>query len=360
VNRKTDHLRICLNENVQAKLKTSGFEDVNLIHEALPDFSLEEIDTSVNFFGRKLSMPLIISAMTGGTEEAARINASLAEAAEKFKVAMAVGSQRVALEDSSRIYSFRIVREKAPKAFLIANIGCAQLVAQGLEPAFKAVEMIGADALSVHLNALQEAVQLEGEAGFKGALKKLRELKENLEVPIIVKETGAGISAETARRLEDAGIDALDIGGAGGTSWAAVEYYRAREAEDVSHEKLCETFWDWGNPTVISLVEARRTVGVPLIASGGVRSGLDVVKALALGAQCAGVALPFLKPAVKGASAVLSVLKQFREEIRVTAFLIGAKNMVELSRCPLVITGKTAEWLRARGFNPEAYAKREG
>jgi isopentenyl-diphosphate delta-isomerase len=348
-----------LREAVEARRVKPGFEDVHLVHEALPDFSLDEVNLSANFFGFKLSMPFIISAMTGGTREAARINAALAEAAERFGVAMEVGSQRAALESPSQAYTFKVAREKAPSIPLIANLGCAQLTGEGgLETAFRAVEMVEANALSIHLNALQEAVQLEGEAGFRGSLEKLGELCRSLKVPIIVKETGCGISAETARRLEETGIKALDVGGAGGTSWAAVEYYRAKKARSLLGQRLCETFWDWGIPTVVSLVEARRSTGLTLIATGGVRTGLDLAKALSLGAQYGGMALPLLRLAVRGAGRILRELEKTREELKVAMFLTGARNPAELQSRPVVITGKTAEWLRVRGLNPEAYAKR--
>ena len=361
VRRKADHIRVCLRENVEARKVKPGFEDVHLIHEALPGFPLDEVNPSAEFFGFKLSMPFIISAMTGGTREAAKINMSLAEAAEKFRVAMEVGSQRAALENPRQAYTFKVAREKASSIPLIANLGCAQLVGEkGLETAFKVVEMIEANALSIHLNALQEAVQLEGEAGFQKALERLGELCRSLRVPVIIKETGCGISAETAGRLEEAGVKALDVGGAGGTSWAAVEYYRAKKAGNLLGQRLCETFWDWGIPTVVSLVEARRSTGLTLIATGGVRTGLDLAKALALGAQYGGMALPLLKPAIRGVGRILRKLEEVREELKVAMFLTGARNTFELQSKPLTITGETAEWLRARGMNPEAYARREG
>ncbi len=359
MKRKADHIRICLKEDVQARLTTPGFEDVHLVHEAIPEFSLDEVESSIMLFGFKLTMPFIISAMTGGTREAAKINAALAEAAQSFGVAMEVGSQRAAIEDPRQAYTFRIAREKAPEAFLIANIGCAQLTDEkGLDAAVRAVEMIEANALSIHLNALQEAVQLEGEAGFPKALERLRELAGSLRVPIIVKETGAGISGETARSLEEAGMKGLDVGGAGGTSWAAVEYYRARKAGSRLHQRLCKTFWDWGIPTVVSLVEARKATGLTLIATGGVRTGLDMAKAVALGAQAAGMAFPLLRPATRGPKAVVRELEKLHMEFKVACFLAGAKSPAELQRKPVVITGKTGEWLKARGISLEAYGRR--
>jgi isopentenyl-diphosphate delta-isomerase len=358
LTRKADHIKICLKEEVEARETTSGFEEVYLIHDAIPESSLEEIDCSVNLFGFKLSMPLIISAMTGGTRLAFKINAALAEAAESMGVALTVGSQRAALESPEQAYTFKVAREKAPNILLIANLGAAQLVRNGVEAAVKAVEMIKADALSIHLNALQEAVQLEGETGFRGFLEKLKELKHTLNMPILVKETGAGISAEAALKFREAGVEAVDVGGAGDTSWAAVEYYRAKASRNRFKQKLCEVFWDWGIPTAVSVVEASKVSGLTVIATGGIRSGIDMAKAIALGATATGVALPLLKPAVRGSREVIKALETFKEEFRVALHLTGARKPPDLQRKPVVIIGKTAEWLRNRGFNPEEYAKR--
>ncbi|WP_309492937.1 type 2 isopentenyl-diphosphate Delta-isomerase [Candidatus Hecatella orcuttiae] len=357
--RKTDHIRICLTENVQARTTTTGLEDVHLIHDAAPEARLEDVDTAVQFFGHKLSSPILISAMTGGTREAAKINASLAEAAEKTGVAMGVGSQRVALEDPSKAYSFQIARQKAPHAFLIANLGCAQLAKDyGVNEALKAVDMIEADALALHLNPLHEAVQPEGQTDFRRVLKKIKELSQSIDIPIIAKETGAGISAETALKLKESGVRGIEIGGAGGTSWAAVEYHRARKMKNIRHQRLGQAFWDWGIPTVVSLVEVRKATDLTVIATGGVRTGMDIAKTLALGAQCSGIARPFLKLAVKGSERVVQELNLLTAELKIAIFLVGGKSVMDLAMKPLVVTGKTAEWLRVRGFNPEAYAKR--
>ncbi|MFQ6076692.1 MAG: type 2 isopentenyl-diphosphate Delta-isomerase, partial [Candidatus Bathyarchaeia archaeon] len=228
--RKSSHIYICAEMNVQAKSIKTGFDDAILVHRALPDLSLKEIDVSVEFFGKKLSAPIIIEAMTGGTEEAAMINATLAQAAENLDIAMGVGSQRVAIEHPRHSPTFRIVREEAPHAFLISNLGAPQLAeGYGLREAERAVEMIDADALAIHLNPLQEAVQPDGDTCYRGVSEKIRMLSESLSVPVIVKETGAGIAAEEAKLLESLGVKGIDVGGAGGTSWAAVEHYRARE-----------------------------------------------------------------------------------------------------------------------------------
>ncbi len=243
----------------------------------------------------------------------------------------------------------------APTAFLIANIGGVQLVhGYGLKEVRKVVEMIDADAVAVHLNALQEAVQPEGQTNFKGVLAKIGEIASNLDTPVIVKETGAGISAEDAEVLEDAGVKAIDVGGVGGTSFAAVEYNRTSTKQNLPGE----AFWDWGIPTVVSLIETVQTVKLPVIASGGLRSGTDVAKALALNACLASLSQPILQTAVKGAKETEDKLLSLIEELRNTMFLLGAEKLNDLAKTPIVITGKTGEWLLARGFNLQKYAKR--
>jgi isopentenyl-diphosphate delta-isomerase len=252
------------------------------------------------------------------------------------------------------------VREKAPTAFILANIGAPQLVTKyGVKEASKAVEMVKANALAVHLNALQEAVQPEGDTNYSNLLQRICRLAQELDVPVVVKETGAGISAEDAAMLDAAGVAAVDIAGAGGTSWAAVEYYRAKARQDDSSQRLGETFWDWGIPTVASLVEAVNSASLPVIASGGIRTGIDVTKALALGASLASATYPFLGPATKGSEDVKKALSYLVEEVRNAMFLVGANSIQKLKNVPFVVTGKTAEWLRLRGFQPEVYARRK-
>ncbi len=357
--RKEEHIRISLNKNVQAKKTTTGFEEVHLIHKALPEIDKQEIDLSTTVLGHKFSAPLIVGAITGGTREATKINAAIAEAVEKLGLGMGVGSQRAAIEDKRLDETFTIARKKAPTAFLIANIGGVQLARSYETKEIKrAIEMIDADALAVHLNPLQEAVQPEGQTNFKGVLEKISELAGKLDVPIIAKETGAGIAAEEAKKLEDAGVKAIDVSGSGGTSFAAVEYHRAKDKENKFQSILGEAFWDWGIPTAISVVEVSQTVKIPVIASGGVRSGLDMAKALALGASLTSLSHPILKAAVKGAKETESMLSFLIEELRNTMFLVGAKSVEDFQKVPVVVTGKTAEWLRIRGFNIEDYAKR--
>lgn len=357
--RKLSHIRICATERIQARSIKTGFEEVHLVHRALPEISHREVDASTEIFGHKLAAPIIIAAMTGGTKMAEKINAALAEAAEKLGLGMGVGSQRVALENPRLAYTFKIARKKAPHIFLVANIGCPQLAkGWGVKEAQRAVEMIEADALAIHLNPLQEVVQAEGQTDFRGALQKIREIAQSLSVPIIAKETGSGVAAEEAEALEEAGVKGIDIGGAGGTSWAAVEYHRAKKAGDKLRQRLGLLFWDWGIPTVVSLIEVKNLTRLTVIATGGVRTGVDMAKSLALGSDAVGIALPLLKPAMVSSDEVVKELNHLIIELKTAMFLTGAKSIRDLRKVPVVITGKTADWLEARGFKPEEYARR--
>jgi len=356
---KNDHLEICLREDVQARRVTTGFEEVHFLHNALPEISRKEINLSTTVFNHKFSAPLIVEAITGGTPKAAKVNAAVARAVEELGLGMGVGSQRVALEDPKAEKTFRIAREEAPRAFIIANLGAAQLVrGYGVKEARKAVEMLGADALAIHLNPLQEAIQPEGETSYGGVLDSIEKVVKGLDVPVIVKETGCGIGGAEAKKLEDIGVAAVDVAGAGGTSWAAVEYYRARSRTNETHQRIGEAFWDWGIPTVASLIETRQRVSIPVIASGGVRSGVDVAKALALEANLVGMAYPVLNPAIHGAEEVKKKLKLIIEELRNAMFLVGADSLQRLKKTPIIVTGKMADWLSMRGFEPQIYARR--
>ena len=353
-NRKSEHLSICLTQDVQAKKVKTGFENVHLLHRAIPEMSLGDVDTSIPFFGKKLKAPLIIEAMTGGTSEASKINGALAETAESLGLAMGVGSQRAALESSRFLDTYKIARENGPHVFLIANLGLPQILSrEGIEYAGKAVDMIDADALAIHLNILQEAIQHEGETLFEGLQDRLREITSKLMVPVIVKETGAGITSEVVGLLDGSGVRGIDVGGAGGTSWAAVESFRGKGTR---REMGC-TFWDWGIPTAVSIVETSLASNLAVIGSGGVRTGVDVAKAIALGADAAGVALPFLKPAIEGR--LEHVVSSFIEELKICMFLTGSKKVQDLKQRSIVVTGETAEWLSLRGFKADRLARRE-
>lgn len=360
-DRKNDHIRICAECDVEAKKVTSGFEEVYLIHRALPEINLSDVRTETTFLGHNFLAPIIVEAMTGGTERAIEINAAIAEAVEELGLGMGVGSQRAALEKPELERTYRIVRERAPKAFIAANIGGAQLAkGYSIKEIKTIIEMVGADALTVHLNPLQEVIQPEGEAVYAGILYKIGELTGRINVPIIVKETGCGISSDVAVLLERAGVSCIDVAGAGGTSWAAVEYYRAVERGDERGKVLGSLLWDWGIPTVVSIVEVVHSVRVPVIASGGVRSGLDIAKSIALGASMAGLARPVLTAAMKGPEETKRLLSSLIDQLKCVMFLTGARSIDHLKRAPLVIVGRTAMWLKARGFDPDILYARRG
>lgn len=356
--RKLDHLSIALAKEVEASVPP-GFEDVTLVHNATPELDREDIDLSIKLLDHELRAPILIEPMTGGVPEAMKINASLAEAAEELGLGVGVGSQRAALKDPSLRKTYQIVREKAPTTLILANIGCSQILgSEGVENARRAIEMIDADALSIHLNPLQESIQPEGETKFKGVLEGIAQIVKEIETPVIVKETGAGISMEAARKLEGIGVQVVDVAGLGGTSWASVEYYRAKAASNKTLAMLGKTFWNWGIPTVASLIEVKASTKVKVIASGGVRTGLDAAKSIALGAEAVGLALPLLKPAARGPKMVIERLKIVIEELKTAMFLTGARNVEALKNVPVVISGKTSEWLSRRGINLNDYARR--
>jgi len=357
-DRKNKHLEVSLKEDAQSTIGT-GFSDIQLIHRSLPEMDLEDIETETMLFGHRLSAPFIISAMTGGTEEAAKINKNLADAAELLSIGMGVGSQRIALEDKSREYSFRIVRERAPTAFIMGNIGCPQLaLGYGVEEARTCVEMIDADALAIHMNPLQETIQMRGETKYRGVLSKIEEIVGGIEVPVIAKETGSGVSYEEAIRLEKTGVQGVDVSGVGGTSWSAIEQYIAKAHDDDLRRVLGKTFWNWGISTAISVVEVRESTDLIVIASGGIRTGVDMAKAIAIGADTVGMAQPLLKYATESAESLVNHIKRILLEFKITMFLVGAKTINDLKQVPVVIYGRTGEWLKLRGFNPESFTRR--
>jgi len=326
--RKADHIRINLEENVQFPSLTTGFENYRLVHQALPELDLSRIDTTIDLFGKRLQAPFLISSMTGGTDAAGAINRNLAEAAQQRGVAMGLGSQRTGLEQSETLDSFR-VREAAPDVLLFANLGAVQLnYGYGVEHCRRAVEMVEADALVLHLNPLQEALQADGDWDWSGLLGKIERVCRELSVPVIVKEVGWGISEQTARRLAGVGVAGIDVAGSGGTSWSEVEYHRAPTE---ALRRMAKAFADWGIPTAEALKMARiGAPGVPLIASGGIRTGIEAAKALALGAAAVGVAAPFLKAAAASAEEVIATIDQLILELRIAMFCAGAGDMVAL------------------------------
>lgn len=351
--RKIEHLMICAKNPVESHKVSAGFEDVTLIHRALPELDMNKLDLSIDLLGKRLQAPFLIASITGGHPETTKVNAALAAAAEELGVGIGVGSQRAAIDDPAQEESFRVVRDEAPNAFVYGNIGAAQIRAYGVEGIEKLIEMIDADALAIHLNFLQEAIQPEGDKDATGCLDTIRELCSGLHTPVIVKETGAGISREDALLLQKAGVSAIDVGGAGGTSWAGVEVYRAKESGDSTSEHLGELFWDFGIPTVASIIESR--VSLPIIATGGVRTGLDIAKSIALGASVASAALPFVGSALEGKEAVKSTLFRMLNELKAAMFLCGCANIQDLRNAPVVVTGWTLEYLGQRGFNIKDY-----
>ena len=357
--RKLSHIQTTLHEPVQSHVST-GFDDVRLIHKALPEIDRNEIDLSTELFGHKMNAPLIIESMTGGTPMAAKINRTLARVAQKLGIGMGVGSQRAALEDHRLAYTYQAAREAAPSIPLFANLGCPQLSREDyLKRAEEAISMIDATGLFIHLNALQESVQYEGETNFSKMIDRISTLARKISVPVLVKETGAGISMETARALTNAGVKGVNVSGLGGTSWAGVEYYRAKDGGHSLQMELGTTYWDWGIPTVPSIIEVAKSTPLKVFASGGVRNGLHVAKAIALGAHYGGLALPMLKSAASGEKAATAKISTVIEELRNALFLTGSKSLSELQHAPLVITGNTYLWLTQRGFDPQQYALRQ-
>ena len=342
--RKKEGIVIPLTRNVQAKESSTYLEYVKLIHNALPEIDYEVVEITQNFLNHNFKAPIIIDSMTGGTPEATKINSRLSLVAEKFGLGMGLGSQRAGLLSSELAETYSIARSNAPSAFLVANIGGAQL-SKGLkvQEIKNMIEMIEANALVVHLNPLQELIQPEGEPKYKGVLPKIKEICANFDLPIIVKEVGAGISMEVAKKLESAGVSAINVAGSGGTSWAGVEKLRAEAAHDSNKINLGELFWDWGIPTAVSLIEVRNSVKIPIIASGGIRNGLEIAKCIALGANMCGMAFPFLRHASKSFESLCEFTNKTLIELKSTMFLVGSKNIAELAKSRFIFTGELAK-----------------
>jgi isopentenyl-diphosphate Delta-isomerase len=323
--RKTDHLKINLEQDVSSGL-TSGLECYHFIHEALTELDLEVVDTSVKLFKKELSAPILISSMTGGTDQAGKLNQRLAEAAQECNLAMGVGSQRAALEDPQQIPTYAITRKAAPDILLFANLGAVQLnYGYGIDECRRAVDMIQADALILHLNPLQEAVQERGNTNFSNLAHKIESICNKLEVPIIVKEVGWGISRRTARILSDCGVAAIDVAGAGGTSWTQVEM---RRAPDEFSRLLAASFFRWGISTVDSILNVKKaSPGLAFFASGGIKDGLDIAKCIALGATLGGIAGQFLKAATISSDTVVELMNLTKKQLQVTMFATGVGTL---------------------------------
>jgi len=331
--RKADHIRVNLEKDVQSGLRT-GLERLYFEHNAVPELSLAQIDTQLDFLGRHLRAPLLISSMTGGTPRAADINRALAEAAQAAGIAMGLGSQRAALEDPALVDTYQ-VRRYAPDILLFANLGAVQLnYGYTVDHCLRAVEMVGADALVLHFNALQEALQTEGDINFEGLLPKIGQVCSRLPVPVIAKEVGWGISVEAAGRLLEAGVKVIDVAGAGGTSWSQVEMHRL---QDPALVQTAAAFVDWGIPTARAVSQLRAVYpSLPLIASGGLRSGIDLAKCIALGADLGGMAGPFLRAAAQSGEQALARVEQTARELRICMFAAGYPNLSSLKQARLM------------------------
>jgi len=345
-SRKADHIRVALEENVVQE--HNNWDDVKLVHLSLPEVDLDDIDTSITLFRKKLDMPLIVTAITGGFKDAEKINRNLAEACADMRIGLGIGSQRAGMEKGNDL-SYTVLKDY-DVPLKIGNVGAPQLIKQKKKKAFsvddvkKAMEMVDADVMAIHLNYLQEVVQPEGDTNAAGVMDAIREIAR--EVPSMVKETGAGISRETAIRLKGTGVIGIDISGVSGTSFASVEMHRASAAGDMEHEMLGRLFADWGVPAPVSLIEA--DVGLPLIASGGIANGRHVASSIVLGASCAGMARAVLPAAMRSAEDVKTVLAQVKEELKVAMFLTGSKDVAALASKDCVLTGITKEWIDQR------------
>jgi len=335
-SRKVDHIKINLEQDVQFPRLTTGLERFRFLHHAVPELDLQEIDTSTTLFGKQLSAPILISSMTGGTEMAQEINENLAAAAQEHRIAMGVGSQRAAIEDEllARSFTFRSV---APDILLFANIGAVQLnYGYDANQCQRAIDMIEADALILHFNVLQEAVQPEGDTNFADLLTKIEAVCRALDVPVIAKEVGWGFSPTDVKRLVDAGISAIDVAGSGGTSWSEVEYHRAPTA---FHARVAASFADWGIPTADAIGYAKEAAPqIPIIASGGLRDGIDIAKCIALGANLAGLAGPFLKASVISTEAVEQLIIELTAQLRIAMLCTQASTVDELAKVELIKT----------------------
>jgi isopentenyl-diphosphate delta-isomerase len=330
--RKEEHLQICLNEEVQFTNATSGLENYYLVHQALPEIDMTDIDLSIELFGKRLAAPIIISSMVGGIEEAVGINRNLARAAQHLGLAMGVGSERCLIESPEMAKTFRI-RDVAPDILVFANLGAVQLnYGYGLKECLEVLDAVGADALILHLNPLQEALQPGGNTNFAGLLQKVKTICCGLSVPVVIKEVGSGISEDLARRLAEAGVSGIDVAGVGGTCWSEIE---RRRTHDRQSDMIAKAFDAWGIPTAESIIMARKGAPrLPIIGSGGIRTGVDIAKAIALGADAVGIATPLLKAARDSLQDVKDYVRVLMEVLRISMFCSGAENVDKLKHSP--------------------------
>lgn len=346
--RKLEHIKIALKENVQFSKKTTGLEEVGfggaeLIYKALPEMKKVDVDVETEFLGKKFSAPLMAASMTGGIKEAEKINNDIAKACESLGIGMGLGSQRAMIENPKLTKTYK-VRKIAPAIFLAGNLGVAQAKEYPIRKIEDVLKNVGADALCIHVNAAQESVQREGTTDFSKGVAAIDKLSKELGYPVIVKEVGHGISKEVAKELAKTKIAAIDVGGAGGTSWVAIDSMRNKKTVGIG-----KTYWDFGIPTAVSIIETKAVFNKPIIATGGIRTGLDCVKAIVLGADLCGIALPILKAQQEGGvKGVQQYLEKIIEEIKIGMFLVGAKNLRELKKKKYLLFGKTKEWIEQR------------
>ncbi|RLG63023.1 type 2 isopentenyl-diphosphate Delta-isomerase [Candidatus Geothermarchaeota archaeon] len=347
--RKLEHIKIVVEEDVSHTV-TTWFEYIYLVHNSLPEADIDEVDTSTYFLGREFSYPILIDSMTGGVKGTEKINEKFALLADKYNIPISCGSQKAALNDSSVEYTYNIIREVSSDVFLIGNIGAQDLVNDPINTAEKVVEMIEANALAIHLNPLQEVIQ-RGTVNYKGVINTIEKVVDHLDVPVIVKETGSGISMGVAKILESIGVSAINVSGAGGTSWSAVEAIRNRLRDNRLLSEVGELYRGWGIPTAASLIEVVKSVEIPVISSGGIRSGLDIAKSLIIGATLAGLAAPFIRALYRGGFKELEYLfNKLVFELKLALFLAGIASVKELEKknIPYIIIGPLREWLIQR------------
>lgn len=344
--RKKEGIDIPLSREVQGRENSTLLEDVFLFHSALPELDYEKVDLSTTFLNKKFSAPIVIDSMTGGTDEALIINKRLGAVAERYGLGMGLGSQRAGLKSEKLVESYSVARSVAPNAFLIANIGGAQL-AEGLTKGdvIRIIKMIDANALTIHLNPLQELIQPEGEPRFSGILEKIADLIHEVDIPVIVKEVGSGISDEIATNLEHVGVRSINVAGAGGTSWAGIEKIRADNAKDPIKSELGKLFWDWGIPTALSIIMVFNAVKIPIIASGGLRNGMEIAKSLVLGASMSAMAFPFLKKASESEESLENFTQLILAQLKSTMFLVGSTNIRSLRNTRYILKDNLASML---------------
>lgn len=341
--RKKDHLALCAGPNVGFRDKTTGFEDVRLVHDALPEMHADEVDTTTELLGKTLAAPVIVAAMTGGTDRAAQVNQDIARAAEELGLGFGLGSQRAMFERPETTWTFE-VRKVAPNMLLLGNLGLVQARQMSTAEIEELVGRVGADALCIHLNPAMEIVQPGGDRDFSGGLAVLQRLAEELTVPIVAKETGCGLSRVVAKRIAATGVKAVDVSGAGGTSWVAVEAHRAQDEDE---KALAQELWDWGIPTAASVVQCQG-LGMQIIATGGLRTGSDVTRALALGATAGGLAAQVLKAHKAGGyEGTKTFLRRVVNSVRAQMLLTGNRTVARLRKTPKIITGELAHWMPA-------------